>query len=116
MLAKLTVLHRQIMSSLAIAAIAKAILLRTSAEQEPSSHRVGPRYLKLITSSHFICIDVATEQLPYSTTFEERGEPRWIRTGIPLLGPDECLATKPDKRTTSPEKNREDDSINLSNP
>ena len=46
LLAKLTVLHRQILFSLAIAAIAEAILMRTSAEQVPSLHRVAPRYLK----------------------------------------------------------------------
>ena len=47
-LAKLMVLHRQILFSLAIA---EAIL--TSAEQVPSLHRVVPRYLKLVTSSNF---------------------------------------------------------------
>ena len=41
------------MSSLAIAAIAKAILMRTSAEQVLSLHGVAPRYLKLVTSSNF---------------------------------------------------------------
>ena len=44
LLAKLMVLHRQILFSLAIAAIAEAILMRTSAEQMPSLHRVAPRY------------------------------------------------------------------------
>ena len=53
MLAKLIVLHRQILFSLAIAAIVEAILMRTSAEQMTSLHRVAPRYLKLVTSSHF---------------------------------------------------------------
>ena len=38
---------------LAIATIAEAILIRTSAEQVPSLHRVTPRYLKLVTSSNF---------------------------------------------------------------
>ena len=33
--------------------IAEAILMRTSAEQVPSLHRVSPRYLKLVTSSNF---------------------------------------------------------------
>ena len=47
------VLHRQILFSLAIAAIAEAILRQTSAEQVPSLHRVAPRYLKLVTSSNF---------------------------------------------------------------
>ena len=41
LLAKLMVLHCQIPFSLAIAAIAKAILMRTSAEQVPSLHRVA---------------------------------------------------------------------------
>ena len=48
--AKLMVLHRQILFSLAIA---EAFLTRTSAEKVPSLHRVGPRYLKLVTSSNF---------------------------------------------------------------
>ena len=50
---KLMVLLRQILFSLAIAAIAEAILMRTSAEQVPSLHRIAPRYLKLVTSSNF---------------------------------------------------------------
>ena len=41
------------MSSLAIAAIAKAILMRTSAEQMPFLYGVAPRYLKVVTSSNF---------------------------------------------------------------
>ena len=49
-LAKLMVLHRQILFSLAIA---EAILMRTSAEQILSLHRVVPRYLKLVTFSNF---------------------------------------------------------------
>ena len=53
LLAKLMVLHCQILFSLAIAAVAEAILMRTSAEHVPSLHRVAPRYLKLITSSNF---------------------------------------------------------------
>ena len=40
LLAKLMVLYRQILFSLATAAIAEAILMRTSAEQVPSLHRV----------------------------------------------------------------------------
>ena len=52
-LAKLMVLHHQILFSLAIAAIAEAIQMQTSAEQVPSLHRVAPRNLKLITSSNF---------------------------------------------------------------
>ena len=53
LLAKLMVLHRQILFSLAIAAIAKAILMRISAAQVPSLHRVSPRYLKLVITSYF---------------------------------------------------------------
>ena len=53
MLAKLMVLRRQILFSLAIAAIAEIILVRTSAEQVPFLHRVAPRYLKLVTFSNF---------------------------------------------------------------
>ena len=49
LLAKLRVLHCQILFSLAIAA---AILMRISAEQVPSLHRVAPSYLKLVTSSN----------------------------------------------------------------
>ena len=45
LLAKLMVLHRRILLSLAIAAIAEAILMRTSADQVPSLHRFAPRYL-----------------------------------------------------------------------
>ena len=37
------VLHRQILLSLAVAAIAEAILMQTSVEQLPSSHRVAPK-------------------------------------------------------------------------
>ena len=50
MLAKLMMLHRQILFNLAIAG---AILMRTSAEHVPSLHRVAPRYLKLATTSNF---------------------------------------------------------------
>ena len=46
-------LHRQILFSLAFAAVAEAILMRTSAEQVPPLDRVVPRYLKLVTSSNF---------------------------------------------------------------
>ena len=42
-------LHRQILLSLAITVIAEIILMRTSAEQVPSLHRVVPRYSKLVT-------------------------------------------------------------------
>ena len=47
------VLHRQILFSLAIAAIAEVILMWASAEQVPSLRRVAPSYLKLVTSSNF---------------------------------------------------------------
>ena len=53
LLAKLMVLHRQILFSLTIAAIAEVILKRISAQQLPSLHRVAPRYLKLVTFSNF---------------------------------------------------------------
>ena len=53
LLAKLMVFHCQILFSLVIAAIAEAILMRTSAEQVPSLHRVAPMYFKLVTFSHF---------------------------------------------------------------
>ena len=49
LLAKLMVLHCQILVSLVIAAIAEEILMRTSAEQVPFVHR----YWKLVTSSNF---------------------------------------------------------------
>ena len=53
LLAKLMVLHRQILFSLAIAAIAEAILMQTSAEQVPSLHRVArSQVLKMVTSSN----------------------------------------------------------------
>ena len=51
-LVKLTMLPRQILFSLATAATAEALLMRTSAEQVPSLQRVAPRYLKLVTSSN----------------------------------------------------------------
>ena len=53
LLAKLMVLHLQILFSLAIAAIAEAILMRTSAEQMLSLRRIAPSYLKQVTSSKF---------------------------------------------------------------
>ena len=52
-MATLMVLHRQVLLSLAIAAIAESILMRTSAEQMPSLHRAAQKYLKLVTSSNF---------------------------------------------------------------
>ena len=52
LLAKLMVLRRQILLSLAIAAIAEVILMRTSAEQVPSLQRVAPGYLSLVISSN----------------------------------------------------------------
>ena len=59
LLAKPIVLHRHnnyILLSLATAAIAEAILMRTSAEQMPPLHRVAPSYSKLVTSSTFMLI------------------------------------------------------------
>ena len=53
LLAKLMVLHRYILLSLATVALAETILMRTSAEQVPVLHTVAPRYLKLITSPDF---------------------------------------------------------------
>ena len=50
MLLKLMVLHCQILFSLAIVAIAEAILMQISTEQVPSLYRIAPRYLKLVTS------------------------------------------------------------------
>ena len=47
------VLHHKILFSVAIVAIAEAILMRISAEQVPSLHRVSSRYLKLVTSFDF---------------------------------------------------------------
>ena len=46
LLVRLIVLHHQIPFSLAIAAIARAILMWISAEQVPSLDRVAPSYLK----------------------------------------------------------------------
>ena len=45
---KLMVLHHKILFNLAIAAFAEAIVMRISAEQVPSLHRVDPKYLKLV--------------------------------------------------------------------
>ena len=53
LLVKLMVLRCQILFSLVIVGIAEAILMQTSAEQVPSLHRVGPKYLKQVTSSNF---------------------------------------------------------------
>ena len=61
LLVKLMVLLRQILFSLAIAAIAEAILMWISAQQVPSLYSVAPRYWKLVTHSNFcanICTDV----------------------------------------------------------
>ena len=52
LLAKLMVLHHPIPFSLAIAAIAEAIPMRTSDEQVPTLHRAALRYMKLGTSSN----------------------------------------------------------------
>ena len=53
LLAKLMVLHRQNLISLAIPVIAEATLMRTSSAQVPPLHKVAPKYLKLVTSSNF---------------------------------------------------------------
>ena len=53
LLVKLMVLHRQILFSLAIAAIAEEILKRIFAQQVSSLHRVAPSYLKLVISLKF---------------------------------------------------------------
>ena len=46
-------MHRQILFSLAIAAIAEAVLMQTFYEQVSSLHRVAPSYLKLVISLKF---------------------------------------------------------------
>ena len=48
-------LHRQVLFSPVIAAIARAILC-SSAERVPSLHRVAPSYLKLITFWPFMLV------------------------------------------------------------
>ena len=53
LLVKRMMLLHQILSGLAITAIAEANMTQTSAEQVPSLHRVAPTYLKLVTSSNF---------------------------------------------------------------
>ena len=53
LLPKLLLLLRQILFSLAVAAIAEAIVMQVSAEQVPFLHTVALSYLKLITSSNF---------------------------------------------------------------
>ena len=50
LLMKLKLLRRQILFSLVIA---KATLMRSSAEQVPSLHRIAPRQLKLVTFSNY---------------------------------------------------------------
>ena len=52
-LVKLRGLLYQILINLAIAGTAEAILIQISAEKVPSSHRVTPEYLKLVTTSNF---------------------------------------------------------------
>lgn len=49
-LTKMMELHRLMLFSLVIAAITEAILMRASAEQVPSLHKVAHRYLKLVKS------------------------------------------------------------------
>ena len=53
LLVKLMVLPCQILFNLAIAAIAEAILKRTSAEQMPSFQWAAPMHLKPVNFSHF---------------------------------------------------------------
>ena len=48
----------QILFHLTIATIAEAMLILVSANQVPSLRRVAPMYLKLVTSSDNICINV----------------------------------------------------------
>ena len=48
LLAKLMVLHRQTLFSLAIAAVAEATLMPISADQVPSLPRVARSHLKLV--------------------------------------------------------------------
>ena len=60
-LAKLMVLHHQILFSLVTAATAEAILMQTSTEQVPSLHRAAPRRLKLATSSLVIDANICTD-------------------------------------------------------
>ena len=43
----------ELLRQMAISAIAEAILMRISAKQVPSLHRVAQKHLKLVTSSHF---------------------------------------------------------------
>ena len=50
LLAKLMVLLRQILFTQAIAVTAEAILMRVSAEQMPSLHRIAPKDFMLVTS------------------------------------------------------------------
>ena len=45
--------HRQILFSLAIAAIDEAILMQTFTEQVPSFYRIALTYLKMVNSSNF---------------------------------------------------------------
>ena len=54
MLAKLMVLQGQVLFNLVIVAISETILMRISAEQVPSLHRVAARCLKVVvTFSNF---------------------------------------------------------------
>ena len=56
LLAKLMVLRHQILFSLAISAIAEAVLMQTSAEQVPSLHRVAPRYWNESPWAHLLVV------------------------------------------------------------
>ena len=53
LLAKLMVLHCQILFSPVTAAITETVLMQTSAEQVSFLHKVVSRYLQLVTSSNF---------------------------------------------------------------
>ena len=55
LLAKLMVLHQQILFSLAIAAIAESVLMRTS-EKVASLYRVAPRSGSFLCYFHSVCL------------------------------------------------------------
>ena len=83
--AKLMVLHRQILFSQAITAIAEAILTGLSAEQLPSLYRVARRYLKLVTSFNlwpFMIISARTN-IWYDPIYTGVSADMWSYTGTP---------------------------------
>ena len=41
--------------------------------------------MRAILMLHNIVRDTVTRQRPQTTTFEEKGEPKWIRIEVPLL-------------------------------